>query len=391
MKNSYFLSQPHQPFFVLSFLNAIVFMFFFALFSKGIIDSEIEPVIYHLYSLTYLVFTPAFFGFLFTTFPRFLTTPPIERVVYLTIFVPFAVGSLFFLLGSLFFQPIASFFIFFILMGHALGVNILRKIYKSSKFEDKFDTLWILIFMSFGVLSHLLFYIGYLFNLNGLIKFSVEISIYLYLFMVGFGVAQRMVPFFSNATGLKNRNILKVVTVLLTLHILLDTTIPHLSFVVDFILVYLIGNEILNWQLPFPNRNPLLWILHLALFWIPIAFLFSGISNFISLFWGVNFLFLDIHILMLGFLATILIGFGTRVTLGHSKSPLKADIWAKILFFWTQVVVITRIVTSLIFSFGWDFLFWFDMSITVWLVLFGVWSYRFLKLLIFGRGNIEEK
>ncbi len=69
--------------------------------------------------------------------------------------------------------------------------------------------------------------------------------------------------------------------------------IPHLSFVVDFIFVYLLGNEILNWQLPFPNRNPMLWILHLSLFWIPVAFLFSGVSNFISLFFGVNFLFLD--------------------------------------------------------------------------------------------------
>jgi len=235
------------------------------------------------------------------------------------------------------------------------------------------------------ILSHLLFFIGYIFNINWLIKFSIQIAIYLYLFMVGFSVAQKMVPFFSNARGHKNRNIIKVTTVLLGLHILLDITIPHLSFVVDFILVYLLGNEILNWQLPFPNKSPMLWILHLSLFWIPVAFLFSGVSSFISLFWGVNFLFLDIHVLMLGFLVTILIGFGTRVTLGHSKSPITADIWTKILFFWTQVVVISRIVTSLVFSFGWDFLFWFDMSITVWLVLFGLWAYRFFRLLIFER------
>jgi len=391
MKNSYFLSQPHQPFFALSFINAIVAMFLFALFSKGIIENELPSSIFHIYSLIYLLFTPAFFGFLFTTFPKFSGTPPIERVVYLTIFVPFAVGSLFFIIGSLWAHSIASFFMFFILIGHLLGVNILRKIYKStSALKDRFDIFWILIFMSFGALSHLLFFIGYIFNLNGLIKFSIQIAIYLYLFMVGFSVAQKMVPFFSNAVGFKNRNIIKVTTVLLAVRIILNTLIPHLSFVVDFILVYLLGNEILNWKLPFPNKNPLLWILHLSLFWIPVAFLFSGISNFISLFWGVNFLFLDIHILMLGFLVTILIGFGTRVTLGHSKSPLIADIWTKILFFWTQVVVISRIVTSLIFSFGWDFIFWFDMSITVWLVLFGLWIYRFFRLLVSGRKEMPK-
>jgi len=388
MKNSYFLSQPHQPFFVLSVVNAIVFMFLFALFSKGIIEGEIPASIFHLYSLIYLLFTPAFFGFLFTTYPRFAQTQPIERVVYLTIFVPFAVGSFFFLIGSLFFHSIASFFMFFILIGHLLGVNILKKIYKSSSISDKFDISWILIFMAVGALSHLLFFIGYMFNLNGLIKFSIQIAIYLYLFMVGFVVARKMVPYFSNAKGLRNRNIVKVVAVLLLVRVFLDTIIPHLSFVVDFILVYVLGNEILNWQLPFPNKNPMLWILHLALFWIPVAFLFSGISNFIALFWGVNFLFLDIHILILGFLLTMFIGFATRVTLGHSKSPIVADIWTKILFFWTQVVVITRIITSLIFSFGWNFLFWFDMSITVWLVLFGLWAYRFLKLLIVGKREL---
>ncbi len=196
-----------------------------------------------------------------------------------------------------------------------------------------------------------------------------------------------MVPLFSNAKGYRNRAIIKIPAMLLTLHIVLDILTPHLSFVVDFILIYILGLEILNWQLPFPNRNPLLWILHLSLFWIPIALLFSAISNMVSLFWDINFLYLDIHVLMLGFLVTILIGFGTRVTLGHSKSPLSADIWTRILFFWTQVVVISRLITSLIFSFGWDFIFWFDMSVTVWIVLFGLWLYRFFKLLLFDRGD----
>jgi uncharacterized protein involved in response to NO len=388
MKNSYFLSQPHQPFFVLSIINSVVLMLFFALFYKGILEGEILASLFHIYSVIYLIFTPAFFGFLFTTFPRFSVTPPIEKVVYITIFVPFIIGSILFLAGSLFFKSIISFVIFFILLGHLLGINILRKIYKSSTIADKSDIFWILISMSFGGVSHLLFFIGYIFNLGSLIDFSIYTAIYLYLFMVGFGVAQRMVPFFSNVTGIKNRNILKITTVLLSIRIVLDTMIPHLSFVVDFIFVYLLGNEILNWQLPFPNRNPMLWILHLSLFWIPVAFLFSGVSNFISLFFGVNFLFLDIHILMLGFIVTIFIGFGTRVTLGHSKSQIVADMWTKVLFVWTQVVVISRIVTSIIVAFGWNFLYWFDISVTVWLVLFGLWAYRFLGLLIFGRKEV---
>jgi len=108
MKNSYFLSQPHQPFFVLAFINAILSMFIFSLLLKGTITSEIIFANYHAYSLIFLMFTPAFFAFLFTTFPRFSGNPPIEKVVYLTILVPFVIGSIFFLLGTVSFSFIAS-------------------------------------------------------------------------------------------------------------------------------------------------------------------------------------------------------------------------------------------------------------------------------------------
>ncbi len=380
-----FLSQPHQPFFILAFTNAIVSMFLFALFSKSIITPTILIPNYHAYSLIYLMFTPAFLAFLFTTFPRFSGTLPIEKIVYMTIVIPFTIGSLLFILGSITFSAIATMAMVITLIGHLLAINILRKIYKNSVMKDNHDMFWILISMAMGGVSHLLFIIGYLFESNFIINFSIQIAIYLYLFMVTFSVAQRMVPFFSHATGEKDLNLIKIIATLLGLHVILETIVPHLSFIVDFLLVYIIGNELLNWELPFPNQNPLLWILHLALFWIPTAFLFSGLSNIISIFSGANFLFLDIHILVLGFILTILIGFGTRVTLGHSGNQLIADEWTKILFYWTQVVVITRIITSIIFAFHWNFLFWFDITITVWIVLFGIWAFKFFRVLIFGK------
>ncbi len=385
MKNHYFLSQPHQPFFVLAFINAIVSMLIFALFSKGIIVSAIPIPNYHAYSLIYLLFTPAFLAFLFTTFPRFSGTLPIEKIVYMTILIPFAIGSIFFIFGGLFSSFLIATAMIILLIGHLLAINILRKIYNNSVMENNQDMFWILVSMGAGGVSHLFFVIGYLFDYIFIINFAIEIAIYLYLFMVTFSVAQRMVPFFSNARGEQDKGLIKTIALLLAVHIILDTIVDGLSFVVDFVLVYLIGNELLNWELPFPNKNPLLWILHLALFWIPVAFLFSGLSNLIALFSSVNFLFLDIHILVLGFVLTILIGFGTRVTLGHSGNPLIADKWTKILFYWTQVVVISRLITSIIFAFGWNFLFWFDITVTVWLVLFGLWGFRFFGILFLGK------
>lgn len=383
MKNHFFFSQPHQPFFVLAFMNAFLSMFLFMLMFKGIIATELLGIKYHAYSFIFLMFTPAFLAFLFTTFPRFSATLPIAKEHYLKVFWLFLVGSILFQLGTLTSIFLVGMGMMLVLLASILSGKLLLNIYTTSTINDKNDQKWILIAIFFGLLSHLLFILSlWLPNLH---TFSVQMAIYLYLFLVTFVVAQRMIPFFSNSPIKKEKEKFKVIVGLLAVHVTLESIQPHSSFLVDFFLVYIIGKELYRWKLPFPNPNPLLWILHLALFWIPVAFLLSGISNFFTLYNGTNFLYMDIHGLLLGFLFTVLIGFGTRVTIGHSGNIMKADKWVILLFYWTQVVVVMRILTSLAFANGWNFLLFFDISVVVWLVMFGLWASRFLSVLIFGK------
>ena len=194
-----------------------------------------------------------------------------------------------------------------------------------------------------------------------------------------------MVPFFSHSMVGRNETLLKVVFTLLLLHIVLEGVYTHSSFIVDILIGVLIGRELLRWKFQFPNPNPLLWILHTALYWVPIAFIVGGLTNLISLTTGVTFLALDIHILILGFVFTILIGFGTRVTIGHSGNMMQADKWTIRLFYWTQVVVGMRILVSLAAAFGWNFMVLFDISVTAWLLMFIAWAVRFFAVLINGK------
>jgi uncharacterized protein involved in response to NO len=129
----------------------------------------------------------------------------------------------------------------------------------------------------------------------------------------------------------------------------------------------------------------MLWILHLALYWIPVRFLFAAMSHLTALVSDISFLFLDIHVLMLGFVFTILIGFGTRVTIGHSGNVMQPTMWEKVLFNWAQVVVVMRLFVSMAAAFGWDFMVLFDISATVWLVMFILWGIRFFAVLISGK------
>ena len=379
LKSSYFLSQPHQPFFILAFINAIFSMIFFALFFEGVLISIVPTRYYHAYSFIYLFFTPAFFAFLFTTFPRFSATEPILQKEYLRVFIYYSVGSIITLFSTFISIPLFSTGMLLIFIGHILALKILLHIYKISPQKEKFDQLWILIAMCFGVFAHFTLLITLW--IPKLYLFSIQTAIYLYLFLLIFTIAQRMVPFFSHSPIEKHIERFKVIVGLLCLHVLLEITQHNSSFLVDFILSYLFLRELKRWKLPFPNENPLLWILHIALFWIPIAFLLSSITSLLGLIYGSSFLYLGIHTLALGFFLTMLIGFGTRVTIGHSGNLMRADKYTKYLFYGTQIVIFFRILTSLTDN----FMIFFKLSAIAWLVLFGAWGYRFFTVLIFGK------
>ena len=388
MKNHYLFSQPHQPFFVLAFVNAILSMFIFMLLFKGLVASEILTLNYHAYSFIFLMFTPAFLAFLFTTFPRFSATEPIEKENYMLVFRAFLGGSLLFQLGTLFSTLLFTLGMLLTFVAHTRSTYILYAIYQTSKMTEKEDQAWILISMVFGLLAHLIFIISIW--MPSIHAFSIEIAIYLYLFILIFTVAQRMIPFFSNTPIEKHKERLKVIIGLLGLHVILEMIQNNSSFLVDFLLAYLIGKELYRWKLPFPNPNPLIWVLHIALYWVPVAFMIEGFTNIIALSSGANFLSLGLHTLVLGFFLTVLIGFGTRVTLGHSGNMMHADKLTTILFYWTQIVVVTRIFTSFAVANNWDFIVFFDLSITVWVVLFALWGNRFFPVLIFGK-KIKNK
>jgi len=383
-EKSYFFSQPHQPFFVLAFVSAIITMLIFMLAYKGVLNLAVSPVGFHVYGFTYLMFTPAFFGFLFTTFPRFTSSPAIDRHLYMRIFGFYYIGATLVLLGSIATPVFSGIGMLVVFMGHLMGTRILKDIYQNSRMDDKHDVFWILTAMGMGVAAHFLFIIAALFY-NPIMGFATELSIYLFLFLLTFSVAQRMVPFFSHSMEGRNGYLMKTIFGLLVLHVLMEGIYTNSSFIVDLLIGLLIGKEVLRWKLPFPNSNPLLWILHIALFWVPVAFIASALVNLVTLISGANFLALDIHMLILGFVLTIMIGFGTRVTIGHSGNIMQADKWTSLLFYGTQVVVLLRILVSLVAALGWNFMILFDITATAWLLLFIGWAVRFFAVLITGK------
>jgi len=384
MKDHYFSSQSHQPFFLLMSINALASMLLFMLSYKGIITLNLSSSSFHAYSIIFLIFTPAILALIFTTFSHHSSESAITQKAYMKVFNRFAIGSIIFIIGVLSSELLYSIGMLILLAGHISAIKILIDIYERSQSTSRHDAFWIFSSMLVGVSSHFFFIAGDTFWFP-LENFAIQLAIYLYLFLITFFVAQRMVPFFAHSMIEKNLYIIKIIILLLIMHLFLKSIQSNLSFITHFILAYLTAKELLKLKFPFPNPNPLLGILHIAICWIPITFIIGGISNLISLLNGTQFLYLDMHLLMLGFIFTMIIGLATRVTLSHSQNMMQADLWIHILFSLTQIVIIVRILTSLASAWGWDIMTLFDVSITLWLITFATWSMRFFPLLLHNK------
>jgi len=382
-KENYFFSQPHQPFFLLGIVNAVVMLLLFALSYKGVISIEMDLRSFHAYSLIYLVFTNVFTGFLFTTFPRFNQAQVIEKSYYRNIFYLNTLSTLLFITGAFSSHLLVLVAMMFILTGEFFIVKKMHQIYKEGMAVDKTDSFWILSAAYFGLGANLLFILSEF--IPSLQSAAINIAFYLYLIFLAFSVGQRMIPFFSHSFAQKNENFVKIVFTLFVFKSIFSASgIIAGEIVIDLLLAAYMAKEFLRWELHPFSSPAILWVLHLALAWLPVAFLLSALSLVAEFALGTSFYFLNIHLLAIGFLTTVLVGFGTRVTLGHSGQPPHGDALATKIFIFIQFVVLARALFSINVAFGWGLNFLFDLSFSLWLVLFLVWGGRYFKTLVYG-------
>jgi uncharacterized protein involved in response to NO len=383
---SYFLSQPHQPFFVLGVVNAILMMLLFGLGYKGVLFFTMHITLLHIYSLSFFVFHNLFTGFLFTTFPRFNQAPVIEKKFYTTVFFTNTLATILFVIGILNSEYLITAAMMLLFGAQIFTVLKLQNIYNTGAAPDKSDSFWILVAQYSGILANLLFILTHELQLYTLLPTATNISFYLYLIFLAFSVGQRMIPFFSHSWAQKNKYFVTAVFVLFLLKSLSSSIDFKLAeMLVDIVLALYMLKEFLRWEFH-PLQSPsILWVLHLGLFWLPTAFGISAMTLAAELFLDTSFYFLNIHLLALGFLTTVLIGFGTRVTLGHSGQVPNADRFTTGLFLFVQFIVLARTLFSISIAFGWNAPYFFDIALGAWIVLFVLWTVRYGRVLLFAK------
>lgn len=389
-KQTYFMSQPHQPFFVYGIVWAIITMGLFVFSHRGVIQLSIEENAFHLYTLAFIVFMHFFHGFLFTTFPRFCTSMNIPKEVYTRIVWLYQIGASIVIVGSLVHIGLYLAGMAALLFAQSMAVYTLRWVYMSGQSLIKEDPKWILIAHTITLILHLIWFANTVLELSGhatlWMNLYTPVLVNLFFVFLTFAVAQRMVPFFSHSLIQKPDYFVPAVFTALVLKTIMAIGGWNIAeALVSILLALYLLYEFLRWKLHPLSAPAILWVLHLALFWLPAGLIIGGAVQLIEAFYGVNFLFAGVHLLVLGFLTTILIGFGTRVTLGHSGQPPHADTIAVTLFLWTQVVVLSRFAYSLQSALGWNMEWIFDLTSGGWILLFIAWSSYYGETLIFGK------
>jgi len=128
-----------------------------------------------------------------------------------------------------------------------------------------------------------------------------------------------------------------------------------------------------NWKGWLARKEPLLWVLHLSLLWVPVAlYLLAGtlFAGWPSNAWS--------HAAGTGAVSSLILGVIARVTLGHTGRPLVLPKGMVLAFTAIQLAALVRVFTAF------DIIPWhpgIGSSTLLWIFAYGMFLVRYVKIL----------
>jgi len=379
-------SAPHRPLFLAGTIAVLLSMTWWAVELTwmrfglaGWPQPSIPPGWAHAMLIQYGLFPLFMFGFLMTTFPRWLGRPDLPWTRYLPVAGGVFGGYVLANVGLLDLAWLLKLGIALMLVGYLVGVWTLAGVLRASVAERKGHARSCLAALCLGTLG-LAIFLAYLFGAPAdCALLAIHIGTFGLLLPIYFSVMHRMLPFFTG-NMVKNYAVIRpgwsmpVVWVLLLAHLLLAWRgILGWLYLVDVPLALVFAWHALSWR-PWQAMHPgLLAVLHLAFAWLPVAFVLFAIQDVVYVASGHLILGrAPLHALGIGFFGSMLVAMVTRVTQGHSGRPLQMGKVAWLCFALLQVVALLRIRAE----FGGDVYLWLVIAAYGWLLAFLPWVLR---------------
>jgi uncharacterized protein involved in response to NO len=393
-------AAPHRTLFLAGMINLLIGSLWWALhlfaryygFPSPALDVAVAPIWAHSFLMLFAILPTFFFGFLFTTFPRWMNGPQVPPSTYTATAILMTAGTVAWHLGthgspSLLLLGCALAGLGLLLGTVALLGVLLNAVNVVSHAIVCLVALWI------GIVSLAGFTYGVAGSNDFALHFAVRSALWGLLLPVFFAVSHRMIGFFSqNAVpgyvAWRPLWILVAVVALAYARLLLGTagalTVLVLADAALFVLTAICA---VRWTSFSARGNPLLWTLYVGFAWLPLAMLLQTVRDLGFVTTGQWWLGrAPIHALGVGYFGGMLLAMVTRVTMGHSGQALRMDRLTLACFIALQLAAVSRVLSEVSTSpagIKWLLL----GSVSLWLAAVAAWTVRYAGVYLRPRAD----
>ena len=342
----------------------------------------------HAFVMQYQMLPSFFFGFLLTTFPKWMGQPDVDRWLYAPVGAGLFGGQLATLLGAVGWDAGIMVGLLMTLAGWLAGLLILGSlVWRDQTRNWHARSCFAALLLG---LAGMLCWAAFVLGASPLWVFaSIKIGSFGLLLPVYLTVAHRMFPFFASRVvpgyqQWKPLWLLAAFWPLALVHLVLELFHAYgWLWLVDAPLLALTGLMLWRWW-PRGDKPGLLSVLFIGLAWLPLAFaLYLGQSIAYEM-TGVYWLGRGpAHALFIGFFGSVLVAMVTRVTQGHSGRPLVMPAVAWFAFVAIQVVAAIRVAAEVLP----DSMAWHAVAALGWLVAFTPWVVRIGRIYLMPRAD----
>ena len=398
-------AAPHRSLFLVGTFQAILTILWWIMElagRAGLIDngsfSSITPIWAHGFLMVYTFFPFFILGFLFTTFPNWMNGEKIKVNQYMTVCLLMATGVILFYTGLIVGKFLLSAGLLLMLIGWAYAVIVLFRVLLAAPAKDKRHAWAAGIAFIAGWLGLCAYVLWVLTDGGEMLNFSRQAGIWFFMLPILMTVSHRMIPFFSSRV-LDNYVVIRPFWLL---WLMIGCTAAHGAFQLIGLQEYAWWTDILLagcafylsyiWQFFRSFSVRLLAVLHISFVWLGIAMLFFGLQG--MLLWlseGNRYWFglAPLHMLAVGYFASMVLAMASRVTLGHGGFSLVLDNFTWLLFIAFQVVVLLRVIPDIFPGVAPMAPEFYLVASSVWLSCFLLWAIKYAP--IYWRARVDGK
>lgn len=393
-------SAPHRLYFLVGALQGIFaiswWLYDLTASQTGLFpnpDWSVAPIWAHAFLMIYGFFPFFIFGFLMTAAPNWVNGKKVRRVHYLPAFSFMTAGIALFYPALLIGKGALTASIILYLAGWLMSGLALLYVVIASSSHDKVHAYIVIGNVFIGWLGVVAYLVWLLTDKPGWLRGAVTMGIWLFLLPIFLSVSHRMIPFFSGAVlpDYEPRRPYGPLFFLLggmVVHAALELAgqMQYLwlaDLPMAIIAVYLSS----LWGFGRSLAVHLLAMLHIAFAWLGGAMTLYAVQSLALFALQHPVLGLaPLHALTIGYFSSMALAMATRVTLGHSGRPLRADKTSWFLFMGFQCAVLFRVLGDFPSVSATGF---YMAAAIIWLACFAVWGMKYLP--IYWQPRIDGK